>query len=69
MKMLIFSLICSLRPSLLERMPPMESKSSAENNNVIQNGDIGEDELNSVSKDDKDNNKNIEDSVSLLNIY
>lgn len=53
---------------MLERMPPMESKSTAENNNVVQNGDIGEEELNSISKDDKDNNKNIEDSVSLLNI-
>ncbi|KAG8198259.1 hypothetical protein JTE90_021516 [Oedothorax gibbosus] len=56
-----------LRPSLLERMPPMESKSSSENN-IVENGEIGEDELSSASKEDKENNKNIEDSSVLLDL-
>ncbi|KAG8199557.1 hypothetical protein JTE90_009398 [Oedothorax gibbosus] len=62
----LFSKFDHLRPSLLERMPPMESKSSSENN-VVENGEIREDELSSASKEDKDI-KNIEDSSVLLDL-
>ncbi|XP_055929847.1 AP-1 complex subunit gamma-1-like isoform X2 [Argiope bruennichi] len=53
-----------LRPSLLERMPAMENKNSRET--VVQNGEVGEDELSTI-KDDKEN-KNIEDSSVLLDL-
>ncbi|XP_071043695.1 AP-1 complex subunit gamma-1 [Parasteatoda tepidariorum] len=55
-----------LRPSLLERMPTMESKTNREP--VIPNGDAGEDELNSVGKNEKDSSKSVEDSNVLLNL-
>ncbi|XP_054722181.1 AP-1 complex subunit gamma-1-like [Uloborus diversus] len=56
-----------LRPSLLERMPDMECKSSS--NNAIPNGDAGEDELLSNSiKEEKENHKNAEESNVLLDL-
>lgn len=46
-------------------MPAMESKSAT--SNTVQNGELAEDELlNNVVKDDKENHKNIEDSVSII---
>ncbi|KFM71030.1 AP-1 complex subunit gamma-1, partial [Stegodyphus mimosarum] len=56
-----------LRPSLLERMPAMESKSS--NNAAVQNGDIGDEELfSNAVKENKENQKNVEDSSVLLDL-
>ncbi|GIY03150.1 hypothetical protein CEXT_485491 [Caerostris extrusa] len=60
----LFRKFDNLRPSLLERMPAMENKSSRET--VVQNGEVGDDELN-VVKDEKEN-KNIEDSSVLLDL-
>ncbi|XP_035208800.1 LOW QUALITY PROTEIN: AP-1 complex subunit gamma-1-like [Stegodyphus dumicola] len=56
-----------LRPSLLEHMPAMESKSS--NNVAIQNGDITEEDLfSNAIKENKENQKNVEDSSVLLDL-
>lgn len=57
-----------LRPSLLERMPAMESRNTS-GNAAVQNGEVAEDELlNNVVKEDKENHKNIEDSSVLLDL-
>lgn len=49
-------------------MPAMESKSS--NSNAVQNGEVAEDELlNNVIKEEKENHKNVEDSVSFFIIF
>ena len=47
-------------------MPAMESRTS-NTNNAVQNGEVAEDELlNNVVKEEKENHKNVEDSVSFF---
>lgn len=47
-------------------MPAMESRTS-NTNSAVQNGDVAEDELlNNIVKEEKENHKNVEDSVSFF---
>lgn len=62
----LFSRFSNLRPSLLERMPYMESKQ--ESGECIQNGELNQDEWDSNIIDERENKKNIDDSKVLLDI-